>query len=89
MVPQSEPRSSPVVEKLNEKRKIKMHTAESLIAGYTIYSSTAELAETASQAGAPAVTPYTPFIIASSGHCVSFSVGATASAVTTTLAAGC
>lgn len=66
-----------------------MQTAESLIAGYTIYSSTAELAESHGQAAAPAITPYTPFIIASSGQCVSFSVGATASAVTTTLAAGC
>ncbi len=68
-----------------------MQTAESLIAGYSAYCSTAELAESGTQT-APAVTPvtpFTPFIIASSGYCASFSVGATATSVTTTLAAGC
>lgn len=62
-------------------------TAESLIAGYASYVSTADLTADA-HGGAPAVTPATPWIIASSITCGG-AVSTIAGSAIGTLVAGC
>ncbi len=63
-------------------------SAESLIAGFTSYVNAGDLV-TDSSAGAPAVTPATPWIIASSLPCGGAVSTIGGSAIGTTFLAGC
>lgn len=68
-----------------------MASSRSLIAGYSAYASTTELASAGvnvAPGATPTISVYT-FVTASSAACAGFTIGLTAGGVTTTLAAGC